>query len=54
MLPVIDEVRNSLDRNYIEQFCRKYSILTTDISFKFRIIDDITHTEPEQEEDSEL
>ena len=58
VLPVIDEVRNSLDRNCIEQFCRKYSILTTDISFKFRIIDDITHTAPapapEEDEDSEL
>lgn len=51
ILPVIDEVRNLLDRNYIEQFCRKYSLLTTDISFKFEIIDDITHstiTEDEQ------
>ena len=51
MLPVIDEVRNNLDRNYIEQFCRKYSILTTDISFKFTILDDITHKAPEQDED---
>jgi hypothetical protein len=43
VLPVIDEVRNSLDRKYFEQFFRKYSILTTDISFKFSIIDDISH-----------
>ena len=49
MLPVIDEVRNSLDRNYIERFCRKYCLLTTDISFKFRIIDDITHVEEYEE-----
>jgi hypothetical protein len=39
-LPIIDEVRNSLNRSYIERFCRKYTILTTDISFKFRILDD--------------
>ena len=57
VLPVIDEVRvrNNLDRNYIERFCRRYSILTTDISFKFTILDDINHTEkkPEEDEDSE-
>ena len=47
VLPVIDEVRNSLNRDYIEEFCRKYSLLTTDISFKFTILDDITHTAPE-------
>jgi hypothetical protein len=37
VLPLIDEVRNSLDRQYIERFCREYSILTTDISFSFHI-----------------
>ena len=31
--------------NVCEQFCRKYSILTTDISFKFSIVDKIIHTE---------
>lgn len=44
VLPIIDEVHDILDRKCIEQFCRRYSILSTDISFKFRIIDDITHT----------
>lgn len=37
VLPIIYEVRNTLDRSYIERFCREYSILTTDISFRFRI-----------------
>ena len=41
VLPVIDEVRNNLNRKYVEQFLRKYSIFTTDISFKFQIADDI-------------
>lgn len=36
-LPIIDEVRNTLDRSYIERFCRKYSLLTTDVSFRFHI-----------------
>jgi hypothetical protein len=36
-LPIIDEVRNTLDRSYIERFCRKYSVLHTDISFTFHI-----------------
>src|SRR5918996_2978391 len=39
-LPVIDQVRNTLDRNYIEKFCKEYAILTTDVSFKFTIIDE--------------
>ena len=41
VLPVIDEVRNNLNRKYVEQFLRKYSIFTTDISFKLHIADDI-------------
>ena len=45
-LPVIDEVRNSLTRDYVEEFCRKYTLFTTDISFKFSILDDITHDIP--------
>jgi hypothetical protein len=42
VLPIIDQVRNILDRYFIEKFCREYSILTTDISFKFSIIDEST------------
>ena len=46
-LPIIQEVRDSLDRPYIEKFCRKYAIFTTDISFKFRIlVDDNNTTQP--------
>jgi hypothetical protein len=51
MLPMIDEDRNNLNRKYIEQFLRKYSIFTTDISFKFHIADDIT-TEPVDYDDA--
>jgi hypothetical protein len=40
VLPIIDQVRSTLNRSYIERFCREYSILTTDISFNIRIIDD--------------
>jgi len=43
VLPVIDEVRNNLTRDYIEKYCRRYTLLSTDISFNFKIIDDITH-----------
>jgi hypothetical protein len=43
VLPIIDEVPDCLDRDYIEQFCRKYSVFTIDITFKFRILDDIKH-----------
>ena len=40
VLPVIDdEVTGSLDRLCIEEYCRKYPIFTTDISFKFSITD---------------
>jgi hypothetical protein len=43
-LPVIDEVRDSLTRDIIGEFYKKYTLFTTDISFKFSILDDITHT----------
>ena len=46
-LPIIDEVRNTLDRSYIERFCRKYSVLTTDISFTFNIRISDTSTSPQ-------
>jgi hypothetical protein len=39
-LPIIDEVADSLDiRDTIGRFCKEYPIFTTDISFKFRLID---------------
>lgn len=39
--PIIDEV--SLDIRKIERFCRQYIIFTTDISFKFRLVDNSTN-----------
>lgn len=40
ILPIIDdEIRASLDRLCIEEYCRRYPIFTTDISFKFSITD---------------
>lgn len=44
VLPIIDQVRTTLDRPYIEKFCKEYSILTIDVSFKFRILDESTYT----------
>jgi hypothetical protein len=41
--PIIEEVRDRLDMQTIQRFCRKYVIFTTDISFKFRFIDNSTH-----------
>lgn len=38
--PIIDEV--NLDIRKIEKFCRQYILFTTDISFKFRLIDNST------------
>jgi hypothetical protein len=39
-LPIIDEVADSLDiREEVAPFCKEYPIFTTDISFKFRLID---------------
>ena len=42
VLPIVDQVRNTLDRAYIEKLCKEYAILTTDISFKFSILDEST------------
>ncbi|MGH9978498.1 MAG: hypothetical protein ACRD8Z_22110, partial [Nitrososphaeraceae archaeon] len=39
VLPVIDEVRPKLDINAIERYCREYPIFTTDISFRFKLVD---------------
>jgi hypothetical protein len=50
----IEEVCNSLDRRYIEEFCRKYSLLSTDISFEFHIIDDIPHVRTAGDEDEDV
>jgi hypothetical protein len=45
VLPIVDQVRNTLDwalSSWYEKFCKKYAILTTDISFKFSILDEST------------
>lgn len=42
VLPIIDQVRNTLDIARIEKFCKEYAILTTDVSFKFSILDEST------------
>jgi hypothetical protein len=42
VLPIIDQVRNTLDITHIEKFCKEYAILTTDVSFKFSILDEST------------
>lgn len=54
VLPVIDEIRNYLTRDYIEKYCRRYTLLTTDISFKFRIIDDIDRATTAKQESKNL
>jgi len=36
-LPIIDELRDSFNEQYIIDFCKKYAILTTDITFQFHI-----------------
>lgn len=40
--PINDDDVN-LDIHTIEEFCRQYPILTTDISFKFRLVDNSKH-----------
>ncbi|HEX7179874.1 MAG TPA: hypothetical protein VF220_09120, partial [Nitrososphaeraceae archaeon] len=54
VLPVIDEVRNDLTRDYIANYCRRYTLLSTDISFNFKIIDDITHSSPRRNSDVDI
>ncbi len=51
-LPIVDQIRNTLSVSYIERFCREYSILTTDISFKFVVLAESTHTIEAAEDNS--
>ena len=44
-LPLLED----LDINRIEKFCRTYPLLTTDVSFKFRIVDNSADTPLEEE-----
>jgi len=56
-LPIPDEVQNDLNGACIESFCKKYPLLTTDISFNFRITDNSygsVEAEPGQNFDSEI
>ena len=46
-LPITDEARDYLDIHVLEQFCKEYPIFTTDISFKFKLVDN----SPEQPRD---
>jgi hypothetical protein len=43
-LPVIDQVKHTLNRAYIEDFCRKYPLFTTDITFRFHVTDNSDYT----------
>jgi hypothetical protein len=59
-LPIPNEVRNDLSRDCIENFCKKYPLYTTDITFKFQITDNSSYEnieakpEPAQKPDSEI
>jgi hypothetical protein len=59
VLPIIDEVRNGLDKQSITDFSRKYPIFTTDLTFRFEVTDTSTppkhvtnDTEEEADEDA--
>ena len=55
-LPIIDEVKGNLNKQSIIDFCRKYPIFTTDITFRFEITDtsipsrDVADTNDDDEE----
>lgn len=51
-LPIINEVRDRLDLHTLAKFCNEYPIFTTDISFKFRLVDYTPDKIPEQEGES--
>jgi hypothetical protein len=44
-LPLLED----LDINELEKFCRTYPLLTTDVSFKFRLVDNSTDKPSEEE-----
>ena len=44
-LPIIDEVRDRPNIHEIEQYCREYPIFTTDISFRFKLVDNSPEVE---------
>ena len=59
-LPIPNEVRSDLNRACIENFCKKYPLFTTDITFKFQITDNSSYESiganpgPAQKPDSEI
>ncbi|MGH9925695.1 MAG: hypothetical protein ACRD5B_09990, partial [Nitrososphaeraceae archaeon] len=42
-LPMPDEVRSDLNRACIEDFCKKYPLFTTDITFRFQVTDNSSY-----------
>jgi hypothetical protein len=57
ILPIPDEVRNDLARVSIENYCKKYPLFTTDITFEFQITDNSSYgsaeAKPTQNSDSD-
>ncbi|MGH9990567.1 MAG: hypothetical protein ACREAS_09035, partial [Nitrososphaera sp.] len=57
-LPIPDEIRTDFDRACIEEFCKKYPLFTTDITFRFQITDtslnEFVKAKPAQKSDSEI
>jgi hypothetical protein len=59
-LPIPNKVLNDLNRACIENFCKKYPLFTTDITFKFQITDNSSYasveekSEPFQKPDPEI
>jgi hypothetical protein len=57
-LPIPDEVRTDLNRVCIEDFCKKYPLFTTDITFRFQITDNSSYesvkAKPAQNSDSDI
>jgi hypothetical protein len=43
-LPIINEVRDSVNKQDLIDFCKKYPIFTTDITFRFEVTDTSTPT----------
>lgn len=39
VLPIIEEIKYALDRKCIEDFCKRYPLFTTDVTFRFHITD---------------
>ena len=53
-LPIPNDVKNELSRTCIEEFCKKYPIFTTDITFKFEITDNSSPVESIEEEQTKI